>query len=57
VECCRTRAVYEERYRLTFPVARSAAFSLVSLIPAIVSRQPLPWLILCPVIFVLATVP
>ena len=57
MECCRTRAVYEERYRLTFPVARSAAFSLVSLIPAIVSRQPLPWLILCPVIFVLATVP
>lgn len=26
---------YEERYRLTFPVARSAAVSLVSLIPAI----------------------
>ncbi|HJY54847.1 MAG TPA: hypothetical protein VJ418_00500 [Streptosporangiaceae bacterium] len=48
---------YEERYRLTFPVARSAAFSVVSLIPAIVSHQPLPWLILCPVIFVLATVP
>ena len=48
---------YEERYRLTFPVARSAAFSLVCLIPAIVSHQPLPWLILCPVIFVLATVP
>jgi hypothetical protein len=48
---------YEERYRLTFPVARSAAFSLVALIPAIVSHQPLPWLILCPVIFVLATVP
>jgi hypothetical protein len=48
---------YEERYRLTFPVARSAAFSLVALIPAILSHQPLPWLILCPVIFVLATVP
>jgi hypothetical protein len=48
---------YEERYRLTFPVARSAAFSLVSLIPAVVSHQPLLWLILCPVIFVLATVP
>jgi hypothetical protein len=48
---------YEERYRLTFPGARSAAFSVVSLIPAIVSHQPLPWLILCPVIFVLATVP
>jgi hypothetical protein len=47
---------YEERYRLTFPVARSAAFSLVALIPAILSHQPLPWLILCPVIFVLATV-
>jgi hypothetical protein len=48
---------YEERYRLTLPVVRSAAFSLVSLIPAIASHQPLPWLILCPVIFVLATVP
>ncbi len=48
---------YEERYRLTFPVARSAAFSLVALIPAIFSHQQLLWLILCPVIFVLATVP
>jgi hypothetical protein len=48
---------YEERYRLTFPVARSAAISLVSLIPAIFSHQPLPWLILCPIVFVLATVP
>ena len=48
---------YEERYRLTFPVARSAAFSLVALIPAIFGHQPLPWLILCLIIFVLATVP
>ena len=46
-----------ERYRLTFPVARSAAFSLVALIPAIFSHQPLPWLILCPLVFALATVP
>jgi hypothetical protein len=48
---------YEERYRLTFPVARSAAFSLVPLIIAIFSHQPLPWVILAPVIFALATVP
>ncbi len=48
---------YEERYRLTFPVARSAAFSLVPLIIAIVSHQPLPWVIRAPVIFALATVP
>lgn len=48
---------YEERYRLTFPVARSAAFSFVPLIIAIFSHQPLPWVILAPVIFALATVP
>jgi len=48
---------YEERYRLTVPVARGAAISLVSLIPAIFSHQPLPWLILGPIAFVLATVP
>jgi hypothetical protein len=48
---------YEERYRLTFPVARSAAFSVVALIPAIFSDQPLPWLILAAIGFVLATVP
>ena len=48
---------YEERYRLTFPVARSVAFSLKPLIIAIFSHQPLPWVILAPVIFVLATVP
>jgi hypothetical protein len=48
---------YQERYRLTFPVARSAAISLVSLIPVIFSHQPLPWVILSPVAFVLATVP
>jgi 4-amino-4-deoxy-L-arabinose transferase-like glycosyltransferase len=48
---------YEERYRLTFPVARSFAISLVSLIPAIFSHQPLPWLILFLIVFVLATVP
>jgi hypothetical protein len=48
---------YEERYRPTFPVARSAAFSLVALIPAIFSDQPLPWLILAGIGFVLATVP
>jgi hypothetical protein len=40
---------YQERYRLTFPVARSAAISLVSLIPVIFSHQPLPWVILSPV--------
>lgn len=48
---------YEERYRLTCPVARSAAISLVTLIPAIFGHQPLPWLILCLVAFVLAIVP
>jgi hypothetical protein len=48
---------YQERYRLTVPVARSAAVSLVSLIPAIFGDRPLPWVILAPVIFVLATVP
>jgi hypothetical protein len=48
---------YEERYRLTFSVARSAAAGLVPLIIAIFSRQPLPWVILGPVIFALATVP
>lgn len=48
---------YEERYRLTFPVVRSAAFSLVPLIVAMFSHQPLPWVILAPVIFALATVP
>jgi hypothetical protein len=48
---------YQERYRLTFPVARSAAISLVSLIPVIFSHQPLPWVILSPVAFVLATAP
>jgi hypothetical protein len=48
---------YEERYRLTFPVARSAAFGLAPLIIAIFSHQPLPWVILAPVIFALATVP
>ena len=48
---------YEERYRLTFPVVRGAAFSVVPLIVAIFGHQPLPWVILAPVIFVLATVP
>src|SRR5260370_36238364 len=48
---------YEERYRLTFPVARGAAFSLVPLIVAIFGHQPLPWVILAPVVFALATVP
>jgi len=48
---------YEERYRLTFPAARSVAFSLVASIPILFSHQPLPWLILSPVAFVLATVP
>ena len=48
---------YEERYRLTFPVARSAAFSFVPLIIAIFSHQPLPWVILAPVVFALAIVP
>ncbi len=48
---------YEERYRLTFPVARGAAFSLVPLIIALFSHQPLPWAILALVAFVLATVP
>jgi hypothetical protein len=32
---------YEERYRLTVPVARDAAFSLAVLIPALFSHQPL----------------
>jgi hypothetical protein len=32
---------YQERYRLTVPVARSAAVSLVSLTPAIFGRQQL----------------
>jgi hypothetical protein len=48
---------YEERYRLTFPVARNFAISFVSLIPAIVSHQPLPWLLLFLSVFVLATAP
>jgi hypothetical protein len=48
---------YEERYWLTFPVARGAAISLVALIPAIFSHQPLPWLILAAIGLVLATVP
>jgi len=37
---------YEERYPLTVPVARSAAFSVVPLIVALFSHQPLPWVIL-----------
>ena len=48
---------YEEHYRLTYPVARGAAFSLVPLIVAIFSYQPLHWVILAPVAFALATVP
>jgi len=48
---------YEERYRLTYPVARSAAFSFVPLIIAIFSHQPLYWVILAPIVFALATVP
>jgi len=48
---------YEERYRLTFPVVRGFAFSFVPLIVAIFSHQTLPWLVLSPVAFVLATVP
>jgi hypothetical protein len=48
---------YEERYRLTFPVARGTALGLVPLIVAIFSHQTLPWLVLSPVAFVLATVP
>src|SRR5260370_18119560 len=48
---------YEERYRLTFPVARGAACSLVRLIAAILGPQPLPWVILAPVVFALAPVP
>jgi len=48
---------YEERYRLTFPVAQSAAISFVVLIPALFSHQPLPWLILFLLGFVLSTVP
>jgi len=48
---------YEERYRLTFPVARNFAISFVSLIPAIFGHQPLPWLLLFLIVFVLATVP
>ena len=48
---------YEEHHRLTYPVARGAAFSVVPLIIAIFSHQPLPWVILAPVAFALATVP
>jgi hypothetical protein len=48
---------YEERYRLTFPAARGVAIGLVPLIIALFSHQPLPWVILAPVAFVLATVP
>jgi len=48
---------YEERYRLTFPVVRGFAFSFVPLIVAISSHQTLPWLVLSPAAFVLATVP
>jgi hypothetical protein len=48
---------YEERYRLTFPVVRGLAFSFVPLIVAIFSHQTLPWVLLSPVVFVLATVP
>jgi hypothetical protein len=48
---------YEERYRLTLPAARMLPSALAALVPALFSHQPLPWLILCPVIFVLATVP
>ena len=48
---------YEEHYRLTYPVARGAAFSVVPLIIAIFSHQPLPWVILAPVAFTLAIVP
>jgi len=48
---------YEEHYRLTYPVARGAASSVVPLIIALFSHQPLPWVILAPVAFVLATVP
>jgi hypothetical protein len=48
---------YEERYRLTFPVVRGAAFSVVPLIVAIFGHQPLPWVTLAPVVFALATVP
>ena len=48
---------YEEHYRLTYPVARGAAFSVVPLIIAIFSHQPLPWVILAPVAFALAIVP
>jgi hypothetical protein len=51
------QGLYEERYRLTFPVVRGAAIGLVALIPAIFSHQPLPWLILAAIGFVLPTVP
>ena len=48
---------YEERYRLTFPAARSVAISFVALIPALFSHQPLPWLVLFLIVFLLSTVP
>jgi hypothetical protein len=48
---------YEERYRLTVPVLRGFACSFVPLIVAIFSHQTLPWLVLSPAAFVLATVP
>jgi hypothetical protein len=48
---------YEERYRLTVPVLRGFALSFAPLIVAIFSHQRLPWLVLSPAAFVLATVP
>jgi hypothetical protein len=48
---------YEERYRLTYPVARGLACSFLPLIVAIFSHQTLPWVILSPAVLVLATVP
>jgi hypothetical protein len=48
---------YEERYRLTWPAARMLPSAMVALVAIIFSHQPLPWVILAPIAFVLATVP
>jgi hypothetical protein len=37
---------YEERYRLTGPVAWSLALTLVPLVPAVLGSPPIGWLIL-----------
>jgi hypothetical protein len=48
---------YEERYGLTGPAALFLALSLVPVVPAIFSHQPLPWLVLSLALFALVTLP